>query len=286
MFVWSKLSSKKWADAWEERFQSNIATNMVITEIAGGKTIRVEVYCEKKKEADEIKKLFGGSIRELKNQNWAAMAPPPAVPIKIRDVMIVFPGADPKRIAALEQEFPKRPVLAIPPALAFGTGDHATTSTCLRLLADLAATKKKAGKSWSMLDAGCGTGILAIAAGKLGAEKIEGFDFDPHAVKNAKKNAKANRAAKTVLFDERDVLIWKPERGEKWDCICANLFSTVLEQAFPTLVKALAKDGRLIISGILKDHADSCLAAGEKAGLHFEKIIRKGKWVTALAVHA
>ena len=175
------------------------------------------------------------------------------------------------------------PVIPIPPALAFGTGDHATTSTCLRLLTDVAREHKKAGKSWSMLDAGCGTAILAIAAAKLGAGPIEGFDFDPHAVKNAIKNAKANGVSKTVALDERDVLIWKPKRGEQWDCICANLFSTILEQAFPTLVKALAPKGQLIISGILHDHAPGCLAAGEKAGLTFDKVIRKGKWVTARA---
>lgn len=286
MYVWSKLSSKKWADAWEERFQANVATNMVITEIAGGKTIRVDVYCEKKKEANEIQKLFGGSIRELKNQNWAAMAPPAAEPIKIRNKMIVYPGGDKDRIAALKLEFPDRSVLSIPPALAFGTGDHATTATCLRLLSDIAEEHAKSGSKWSMLDAGCGTGILAIAAAKLGASPVEGFDFDPHAVKNAHANAKANKATKAVLFDERDVLIWMPARGERWDCICANLFSTILEQAFPTLVKALAPKGRLIISGILKDHAEGCLAAGEKIGLRFDKIVRKGKWVTAMASKA
>jgi len=234
-------------------------------------------------QAEEVRNLFGGSIRELKNRNWAAMAPPPAQAIKIRDAMIVFPGDDPKRIAALEKEFPGRPVLTIPPALAFGTGDHATTSTCLRLLADIAKDHRRNDRRWSMLDAGCGTGILAIAATKLGAAPVEGFDFDPHAVKNAVKNAKANKVSKAVAFDERDVLLWKPKRGEAWDCICANLFSSILEQAFPSLVKALAKDGTLIISGILRDHADACLAAGEESGLVFEKVIRKGKWVTAMA---
>ena len=70
MFVWSKLSSEKWADAWEERFVGAGGQNAVITKMPHRKTIRVEVYCEKRREAEAIKKQFGGSVRELKSQNW------------------------------------------------------------------------------------------------------------------------------------------------------------------------------------------------------------------------
>lgn len=282
MFVWSKLSSPKWEDAWEERFFSQGATNVLISQVAGGKTIRVEVFCEKEKEALAIRKLFGGSVREVKNQNWAALAPPPAKPILVRAALVVLPGNDPKQLAALRAQYPRRPVVSIPPAMAFGTGDHATTATCLRQLADIARELSDGGKKpWSLLDAGTGSGILAIAARKLGASPVAGFDFDDHAVKVARENAAANGEAETIAIDERDALKWKPKRSDQWDCITANLFATVLGGAFPAFHKALRPGGILVISGILREHAADCLAAGVKAGFQFDTIVRKGKWVTA-----
>ena len=77
MHVWSKLSSVKWRDAWEERFLGLGQTNAVINELPSGKSIRVDVYCENEKDALAIMEQFGGRIRKLKHENWAAMAAPP-----------------------------------------------------------------------------------------------------------------------------------------------------------------------------------------------------------------
>jgi ribosomal protein L11 methyltransferase len=274
MFVWSKLSSEKWADAWEERFVGE--SRAVITRIAGRTMIRVEVYCEKKSEAQAILKQFGGSVRELKSQNWAAMQPemPPAV--KVRDSLLITAEKTTAALAELSKEHPKRKIVSIPPDMAFGTGHHATTATVLRMLVDFSASR--AGKSWSMLDLGTGSGVLAIAASKLGAETIWGCDFDALAVKVARENVKRNKTPKVVI-DEADVLLWKPTK--KWDCVAANLFSDILAQAFPIIARSVRKDGVVLVSGILKSQADACLKAGEAAGLVFEEIVTKGKWVTA-----
>jgi len=277
IFVWSKLSAAKWEDAWEERFHGPLRTGLAITRLSGGKTIRVEVYCERKADAAKIHKEFGGQIRTLKQQNWAAKSAENLQPVRIRNALIVAHRteiADNMRAA-----HPDRHVLCIPGEMAFGTGDHATTSTCLRLLADYAAEKGRAGESWSLLDLGCGTGILAIAAAKLGAHPVDGFDYDPAAVRIANRNAKLN-GARRLKFTQDDVTTWHPAR--QYDVVAANIFYDVLTLSFKRIAAAAKPGGMVIVSGILHTHAADCLSSGRKAGLNFDKPIRKGKWVTAV----
>jgi ribosomal protein L11 methyltransferase len=274
MFVWSKLSSKKWADAWEERFAGD--PRAVITGMAGRSTIRIELYCERKREALDVQKSFGGTVREVKARNWAALTPVPPPPVKVRDRLIIVSEKGREGLAALRKANPARDVISIPPDMAFGTGHHATTATVLRMLVDFAQTQE--GKPWTMLDIGTGSGVLAIAAEKLGAARSWGCDFDPLAVKVARDNLGRN-GVKRVVIDEADALKWTPR--EKWDCVAANLFHDVLEAIFPKLARSMKRGGILLISGILRTQAESCLAAGRKAGLEFDSVVRRGKWVTA-----
>jgi len=276
--VWSKLSAAKWEDAWEERFHGPLQTGLAITRLPGGKTVRVEVYCEKAADARRIQKEFGGTIRILKQQNWAALSAQSLQPVMVRKSLIIAHSAE--TAEAMRTAHPDRHVLCIPGELAFGTGDHATTSTCLRLLADYAATSKRTGAAWSLLDLGCGTGILALAAAKLGATPVDGFDYDPAAVRVANKNAKLNGIRK-LRFTQDDVTTWKP--AQQYDVVAANIFFDVLTLSFPRIASAVKSGGMVIVSGILHTHAAECLAAGKKAGLKFDKPVRRGKWVTAVA---
>lgn len=272
MHVWSKLSGVKWVDAWEERFHGN--ANAVISEIKGGKSVRVEVYCETEGEAEAIQKQFGGSVRELKTQNWVAMSAPKSEPVIIRDRLII--SQDPENSKQLQNAHPKKQLITIPPEMAFGTGDHPTTSTCLRFLVDAAA---KQGAGWSFLDAGTGSGLLAIAAHKLGAEKTLGFDFDPKAVEVGQTNL-ARNAAESVQLIEADVLDW--ENQEEFDIMAANLFSTILLQAIPRMPRWVRLDGRLILSGILHTQWGEVQKMAEEHGFSLDEKRRIGKWVTAL----
>jgi ribosomal protein L11 methyltransferase len=274
MWHWSKLSSVKWLDAWEERFYGN--PNSVINEIKGGKSIRVEVYCESEEEAKRIQEQFGGSIRVVKEQNWAALSEVARPPLKIRDALLITGSREGGVVRELQKEFPKRHVIRMPAEMAFGTGDHATTSTCLRLLVDVSRERK--GSDWQMLDLGCGTAVLAIAARLLGAEKCEAHDFDPQAVRVSEQNLVLNKVDGIKIL-EQDVLKWTPP--QQWQVVVANLFSTILQQAFGTIEKALKDDGDFIVSGILYEQWEPTRDAAEKAGLRFSKVIRKGKWVTA-----
>jgi ribosomal protein L11 methyltransferase len=280
MYLWSKLSSAQWSDAWQERLGSLHHVSLVITEVPGRKTIRVEAFCEKKKDSDAIAKIFGGSVRKVKMENWAAMAPDPSEPILIRDQLVICDAVTPKAIKAIEKTYPDRHIVAIPADLAFGTGHHATTATVLRQITDLAASWNKQGQPWTVCDLGCGTGILGIAARKLGASKVWGCDFDPLAIKVAKGNIERNSVDK-VTFVKGDVLTWQPK--QQWDLVLANIFYDVLTLSFEKIVSAMKPDGSVMVSGILKSYSEDCLKSGRAAGIEWEHVLCKaGKWVTAI----
>lgn len=279
MWIWSKLSGAQWMDAWEDRFHGN--PNAVISRLKTNKTIRVEVYTGTREEAEEIRKLFGGSIRKLVHKNWAAMKEPARAPIRIRSSIVITGSRDDDAVEKLAAEFPGRHVIRIPADMAFGTGDHATTSTCMRMLVDIAHQRK--GETWDMLDLGTGTGVIAIAARMLGAGCCHGMDFDPQAVKVARRNVRTNHVGK-VSISKADVLEWKP--GRQWPVVVANMFSTILQKAFPIIAQALEKDGSLIVSGILREQWQETRDVARQHGLDFEKTVTRGKWVTARGGHA
>lgn len=278
MFVWSKLSAVKWMDAWEERFAGN--PNLVVEMVKGGKSIRIQLFCESRKDAEAIRAQFGGSVREMASAEWNKPVEAPR-PVKVRDVFVLTAESRTKQLAALKKAHPERELIVIPPEMAFGTGDHATTSTCLRLLVDIG--RKRKGTDWSVADLGTGTGVLAIAARKLGSGETFGCDFDPFAVAVAVRNLERNHTPE-VIMTEQDVLKWKP-RKKGYDVVLANIFSTVLIQAWPVIAKSLAPGGDLVVSGILADQAWDVFKAAAGSGLGFTKVIRKGKWVTAQGGH-
>lgn len=274
MWHWSKLSSIKWLDAWEERFYGN--PNSVINEIKGGKSVRVEVYCDTEAEAEAIQQQFGGSVRKVKEQNWAAMTEVARPPLKIRDALLITGSRDANVVKELATEYPKRKIVRMPAEMAFGTGDHATTSTCLRQLVDISRERK--GQDWEMLDLGCGTAVLAIASKMLGARSCEAHDFDPQAVLVSERNLVLNKVEGIKVL-QQDVLEWTPPK--QWDVVVANLFSTILQQAFPMIAASMKPDADLVVSGILHEQWEETKAAAEAAGLKFSNVIRKGKWMTA-----
>ncbi len=274
MYLWSKLSGAQWIDAWEERFVGN--PNFVVEYIKGGKSVRVQVYCETEAEAKTIIKQFGGSVRQVKEADWQKVPEPPR-PLKVRDAFLVTSESDQEKLEELRKEHGKREIIMIPPEMAFGTGDHATTSSCMRFLVDISRTRK--GGKWTVADLGTGSGLLAIAAAKLGADEVWGCDFDPFAVAVAKRNA-ARNGTPAIQFENQDVLKWKP-RKKGYDIVLANLFSTVLIEAWPVIAKALGKNGDLIVSGILASQAWEVFEAAAQEGLGFSKVVKKGKWVSA-----
>lgn len=272
-YTWRKLGSAKWEDAWVERLRE-VSDRLAITSLAGAKTIRLEAFQLTKAQATRLKKAFGGTVKEQKKQRPVAEAV--TAPIRVRDRLVVV-GSE----AARKEERKAtgdRPVLLVPAGMAFGTGDHATTATCLRFLADV--SDELAGQPWEMLDLGAGSGILALAARLLGARKSEAGDFDPHAVRTAKENAQLNDI-KAIAIKKLDVRDWQPQRT--WHVVAANLFSDLLMEVAPKIVAAVAPGGRLVFSGILRTQEAEVVAAFKRAGMRIDRLVRKGKWVSGLA---
>lgn len=277
MFVWQKRAPAKLSDAWEEALGQMDGVTLVITQEAHRPSVLVEAFAERRAVLAGVQRQFGGSVAKVRAQNWAALAPPPSQPIPIRDRLVIISASLRSDIAAAKQRFPGREIIAVPVELAFGTGHHASTATVLRLLCDFA--RRNSPRPWTALDLGCGSGILGIAAEKLGASSVWGCDFDPLAVKAAGGNL-ARNGAKRVVFEQADLTAWKPRK--RHDCVMANIFADILTDIFPKLARAVKKEGVVIVSGILHTQAGPCLEAGRRAGFAFLRVVRKGKWVTAL----
>ena len=141
--------------------------------------------------------------------------------------------------------------LRIDPGLSFGTGDHFTTRFCLEEVERACDELQPR----SMLDAGTGSGILVIAAAKLGVSRVEAFDFDPVCVEKSRANAALNRLGPArIRFYQADVL--KAGWGRRpADLVCANILTSVLIEAAPALWRATKK--RLILTGIREFEGDS-----------------------------
>jgi ribosomal protein L11 methyltransferase len=142
-------------------------------------------------------------------------------------------------------------VLWLDPGLAFGTGNHETTRLCVERLVALAASDKgpvTSGKR-RVIDAGCGSGILALSAALLGFGEISGFDNDTEAVRVSEENASLNGLAGRVRFFTGDLV--GGLAGEQADVVLANIQADVLMRFARELVGAVAPGGALVLSGIL-----------------------------------
>ena len=181
------------------------------------------------------------SVTALAEQNWVQLTQAQFDPIQISGRLWIVPSWH-------ESPDPSAINLVLDPGMAFGTGSHPTTRLCLEWL------EKTVTPGCSVFDYGCGSGILAIAAGKLGAREVRGLDIDPQAVEAARANAERN----AVMADFVDGS--QPIDG-MYDVVVANILSNplcVLAPAICALVRPAG--GQLALSGILREQADEIIA--------------------------
>ena len=173
-------------------------------------------------------------------------------------------------------------IIHIDPGTAFGTGMHETTQLCMRQL------KKYVNKDTQILDVGTGSGILSIAALKLGVAHAVGTDLDPCAISAVKENLEANDVPTTDMdmilgniIDDKQV---QDEVGyEKYDIVVANILADVLIPLTPVILHQMKKGGLYITSGIIDDKEESVVAAVKAAGLEIVEITHQGEWVSVTA---
>lgn len=278
MWHWYRTVPREQENDWQERI-AGFPGAVISEDVNTPQKLCVEVYTETQEEALVLQACYDGTVEEEQTVDWvAATAPENTPPLLIRNRIVISAGDNPDTLRTLQQRYPERIVLSFPAEMAFGTGHHATTSTCLRMLCD-EITPGHA--PWTLTDIGCGTGVLALAGLRLGAESAISFDFDPNAVEVATRNIQRNGGADNLRLFQADVFEWEPAPGEEADIVLANLFAGVLQKAFPRLRRAMKPTGILIISGILNSQAQETLQAAEQAGLQVIKVVKRGKWTTA-----
>jgi ribosomal protein L11 methyltransferase len=169
-------------------------------------------------------------------------------------------------------------VLALDPGMAFGTGLHPSTRLCLAGVERLADGGRIQGRS--VLDVGCGSGILAIAAARLGADRVIGIDTDGIAIEATIANARRNSVSRRV----RARVGTLPSGDGPFDVVLANLIASLLVSLAPALRDELAPQGSLLASGIFVDREPEVRAAFTTAGLSVRKVTSEGEWVALEAV--
>jgi ribosomal protein L11 methyltransferase len=181
------------------------------------------------------------TVEEVAEQNWVQLTQSQFDPIRITDRLWIVPSWH-------EAPDPAAINIELDPGMAFGTGSHPTTHLCLAWIVD------NVGPGDTVLDYGCGSGILGIAAARMGAAEVLGVDIDDKALEAAAANAQRN-GVHLALQHSREPL------EARFDRVVANILTNPLCVLAPALAARLAPGGRLALSGVLETQAEQVIAA-------------------------
>ena len=222
--------------------------------------IRMAMHAMKQKHPEYAPLLL--TMENVKDEDWENNWKQFYKPMEIGERLLVIP--------AWEQADPKgRVTLTLNPGLTFGTGSHATTRLCLTAL------ESRIHGGERVLDIGTGSGILAIAALKLGAASAEGVDIDPVAVRTAGENAALNGVADKLTVLVGDL---SDKASGIYDIITANIVANAILSLAPAVPGLMAEDAVFIASGIIDSRKDEVIAGLEKAGLTVQEVKEKRGW--------
>jgi ribosomal protein L11 methyltransferase len=200
--------------------------------------------------AEDARAAQGGAVAEVADEDWGEGWKRHFRPLDVGRVRV--------RPSWIETPPPAGAVeVVLDPGMAFGTGTHPTTSLCLAALSDLLGARPGA----SVLDVGTGSGLLAIAARKLGAGRVAANDEDPVAIGVARENAARNGAAVELTLDPVEAI------PGTFDVVVANILANVLVALAPALAGKVAPGGALLLSGVLGPQEDEVRAAHVARGL-------------------
>jgi ribosomal protein L11 methyltransferase len=253
----------------------------------------VSVFCESKP-AGIVGEEISAGLRRIKNcglktgsgkiqiakvrrEDWAESWKRHFKPLEIGSALLVKPSWSKKRPRK------NQAVVILDPGLSFGTGQHPTTEFCLREI--VAAVydhrnrrSQSAATTKSSLDIGTGSGILAIAAAKLGCKPVRAIDFDPEAVRVARVNARVNRVHKKIQIVRGDVTKFSTKPAEQFDLVCANLISNLLIAERKKIAAQLKPGGILVLAGILRSEFLEVQKGFESLGLKLISGRSKKEW--------
>lgn len=208
------------------------------------------------------------SLQGVKEEDWAENWKQYYKPFRLGAHMVVKPTWEPWDAQ------PGDLILEIDPGMAFGTGTHETTAMCVNLI-------EKYYQGGQLLDVGTGSGILALAAARLGAKGVVAVDIDPDAVRVARENVAHNGLEDAIEVRQGDLL---QGLSQQFDFAAANILAPVICMLAAPLKAHLKPHGRFICSGIIAEAEDEVNEALLAAGYQIDEIVHKGDWV-AFATH-
>ncbi len=210
------------------------------------------------------------SLAHLPAQDWAESWKRHFKPLAIGRRLLVKPSWN--------RQSPRKgqAVIVLDPGLSFGTGHHPTTGFCLRQVVGL----RRPAEPQSFLDLGTGSGILAIAAARLGYAPIAAVEFDPEALRVALANSELNRVAGSIRFLRQDITELPVRSERKFAVICANLMANLLSEHRQKLINRLQPRGVLVLAGILATEFGTVRQAYESAGLRLANSRTEGGWTS------
>lgn len=220
-----------------------------------------------------IQPLPAAEYRLVKDQDWMETWKKHYQPLMIGKRLVIVP-------AWIDKDYPGRIPIRINPGMAFGTGTHPTTQLCLEFLEEFVQPGQ------TVMDIGCGSGILSAAAVKLGARRVLAVDIDPASVKSTQENCELNGVAKNVAIDKGSVaLICSGHFAiATAPLVVANILASVIMSLFDEgLADLVEMGGLLLLSGILAHQADEVIVKADKNGLTLRETKRSEDWV-ALAL--
>ena len=243
---------------------------LLIAEDPFGPNATVEALYPEPPDADLLSSLVGQSVsvEPLPDQDWIRQSQLGLPPVRAGRFFL-YGAHDSGRVPA--GVIPIR----IEAGLAFGTGHHETTTLCLEGITLVGRRRRPS----TILDLGCGTGVLAIAAAKLWHRRVLASDIDPVAAQVARGNARMNGAGPNLGVIVADGLNTPAIRSHgPYDLILANILAGPLRQIAPALSVALARGGIAVLSGLLRDQEHQVSSRYKAQGLVYRTALRKGPW--------
>jgi ribosomal protein L11 methyltransferase len=247
--------------------------------------ITVRAYLEMNDQIEETRRKLEESLyylgmiqplpapvyKQIADQNWMEAWKQHYKPILISERLVIIP-------AWMNSPDPNRIAIKIDPGMAFGTGTHPTTQLCLESMEKTFVARPPS----LVIDVGCGSGILSIAAIKLGARSALGVDIDAESITNARENADANHIGNELILgvgSVQEVLDGK-FAFHKAALVIANILAPVIIRLFDAgLANLIEEDGVIILSGILQEQAQNVIEAAQAKGLKLIEQRQMGDWV-------
>lgn len=209
------------------------------------------------------------TVSEVAEEDWATAWKKYYNPTKVSQKFIIVPSWEKYEPVSTEEL-----IIELDPGMAFGTGTHPTTITCIQAL------EKTVKKGDAVIDVGTGSGVLSIAAALLGAEKVQALDLDEVAVSAAKQNVVLNKVDDIVTVTRNNLL---QGIATQVDIIVANILAEIIVNVVDDAAKTVKKGGFFIASGIIREKKAEINSVIEQAGFTIVEVIEMEEWVTIIS---